>query len=111
MAQGVKLNLPDAEILKRYGDGESARSIARNFDCSVPPVLALLRAGGVTVRPRWWRYRQADAEEVVALYRDHNSIRDVAQTVGITYQRVHQILIEQGETLRPRSYRRTEAGP
>ena len=46
------------EICDRYIDGENIYELSIAFDCSDGPIKAILKAGGVEIRPCGWVARQ-----------------------------------------------------
>lgn len=89
-------------ICRRYEEGETAESIARDFQVSRNAVLNLVRSEAITVR------LAAPSPDHIAwassLYEAGNPIASIADELGFSYGAVRRALIKAGVQMRPRGF-------
>lgn len=88
------MNLPDAEIVRRYQAGESISVLARSYGVSFAAIDKRLRENGVRKPSVFWspRTTAAQRDAALALYQSGLSDAAVAKQVGISRTTVRKVV-------------------
>lgn len=90
-----------AEIIRRYGMGETVYNLAEAFDCHRSTISAVLKRNGVKVT-LVKSEKMFDPAEVVRLYQDGLKSKEIAKKYGVGEQTIRKCLAEQGVKMRTR---------
>lgn len=106
-AQALSLRLsPEtvAEIVRRYGEGESARSLAETHGVSASALIRLLRENNVVVKKR--KVTDAEARRMANDYEAGSTMRELESKYGLSHGAVLRALHRVGAEMRARAPRR-----
>jgi transposase-like protein len=94
-----------AEIISRYGAGQSTPALARDYGIAKSALLRLLHSEGVPIRKQ--AITPADTARAVQLYESGLSITEIVEQVGYSYNTVRKSLHESGAVMRPKGIKRS----
>jgi DNA-binding Lrp family transcriptional regulator len=79
------MNLPDGELVRRYGEGDSVTVLAQEYGCSPATISRRLRALGVAMRPNRYQPLPIAAEELERLYtRERMPLKMIARRLRVS---------------------------
>lgn len=91
------------QILARYRDGESIRSLAKSLNKDFSTVRVNLINWGAVIRcehKHRWRYSEEEKRRAVELYQSGSSIEEVAAVFGVTFASMKAALHRFGANIR-----------
>jgi DNA-binding CsgD family transcriptional regulator len=81
----TSLDLPDAELARRYAEGESIKRLSLAYGCSPATVAKRLRAQGAAIRAARYRPITVPRDELERLYlRERLPLREIAARLGVS---------------------------
>jgi hypothetical protein len=83
------LDLPDAELARRYAEGESISRLSLAYDCSPTTITRRLRAQGAAIRSTRYHPIDVPRDEFERLYvRERLPLREIAARLGVSLSTV-----------------------
>ncbi|WP_156156741.1 helix-turn-helix domain-containing protein [Microbacterium azadirachtae] len=93
-----------ADIVRRYQEGESARSLAEKYKVAPSAVTRLLRENNVVVKKR--TVTEAEARRIAKEYEAGATMRDIEKNHGLSHGAVSRTLHRVGVEMRASAPRR-----
>lgn len=93
-----------AEIVRRYEEGESARSLAETHGVAASALIRLLRENNVVVKKR--KVTDAEARRMATEYQAGATMREIEAMFGLSHGAVSRALHRTGVPLRPSAPRK-----